>query len=52
VPTEVEGVELMHSSKLVLVDHLSRIRGYYDAEDGQQMKKLLRDSKDLLKKAF
>lgn len=52
VPTEVEAVELMHSSKLVLVDHLSRIRGYYDAEDGAQMKKLLRDSKDLLKKSF
>ncbi|MFM8268567.1 MAG: SCO family protein, partial [Pseudomonadota bacterium] len=52
VPTEVEGVELMHSSKLVLVDHLSRIRGYYDAEDGSQMKQLLKDSKSLLKKAF
>ena len=52
VPTEVEGVELMHSAKLVLVDHLSRIRGYYDAEDSKDMKKLLRDSKDLLKKAF
>lgn len=52
VPAEVEGVELMHSSKLVLVDHLARIRGYYDAEDSAQMKKLLRDSKDLLKKAF
>lgn len=52
VPTEVEGVELMHSSKLVLVDHLSRIRGYYDAEDSQQMKKLLKDAKELLKKSF
>jgi len=52
LPTEVEGVELMHSSKLVLVDHLSRIRGYYDAEDSQQMRRLLKDAKTLIKKSF
>lgn len=52
VPSEVEGLELAHSSQFVLVDHLSRIRGYYSAEDTDQMKKLLRDSKDLLKKSF
>lgn len=52
VPSEVEGVDLMHSSKLVLVDSLSRIRGYYDAEDNKQMRALLKDSKELIKKAF
>lgn len=52
MPAEVEGVDMMHSSKFVLVDHLAQIRGYYDADDGLQMKKLLRDSKELLKKTF
>lgn len=52
LPSEVEGMEVMHSSKLVLVDHLARVRGYYDAEDSHQMKQLLKDSKTLLKKAF
>ncbi|NBX93879.1 MAG: SCO family protein [Proteobacteria bacterium] len=52
VPTEVEGMEVMHSSKLVLVDHLAMVRGYYSAEDGHEMKKLLKDAKQLLKKAF
>ena len=52
MPAEVEGVDMMHSSKFVLVDHFAQIRGYYDADDGMQMKKLLRDAKELLKKTF
>jgi len=52
IPSEVEGVDMMHSSKFVLVDSLSRIRGYYDAEDSSQMRALLKDSKELIKKAF
>lgn len=52
VPSEVEGADLMHSSKLVLVDHMARIRGYYDAEDSRQMSALLKDAKTLIKKAF
>lgn len=52
IPSEVEGVEMMHSSKFVLVDSRSRIRGYYDAEDSNQMRALLKDSKELIKKAF
>jgi len=38
--------------KFILVDHLARIRGYYEAQDGRQMKQLLKDSKKLIKQAF
>jgi protein SCO1 len=41
----------IHSEKLVLVDHLSRIRGYYDANDEAAVKKLVKDTKALIKKA-
>jgi protein SCO1 len=44
-----EGDDVTHSSKLVLVDGYSRIRGYYDAEDQEQVKRLIKDAKKLLR---
>jgi len=45
-----EGIT--HSFKLVLVDSFGRIRGYYDGLDDGSIKELMRDTKNLLKKAF
>jgi len=42
---------LSHSFKLVLVDSLGRIRGYYDGLDPGEIKKLLKDTKELLRQA-
>ncbi len=42
----------IHSEKLVLVDHLSRIRGYYDANEDKAVDQLIKDTKGLLKKAY
>jgi protein SCO1 len=42
----------IHSEKLVLVDHLSRIRGYYDANDDDQVNRLIKDTKGLIRQAF
>ncbi|APS00972.1 hypothetical protein BCY86_08555 [Pajaroellobacter abortibovis] len=36
-------MEIMHGNWLVLVDQKGNIRGYYDAEDAQRAKQLLRD---------
>lgn len=44
-----EGDNVTHSSKLVLVDGVGRIRGYYDAEDDSQVKRLIKDAKGLIK---
>jgi protein SCO1 len=42
----------IHSEKLVLVDHLGRIRGYYDATGDEGVNQLIKDTKGLLKKAY
>ncbi len=44
---EVEDV--LHSSKFVLLDQQSRIRGYYDGDDKDDLELLIADVKDLLK---
>lgn len=49
VPREVkdphlEAFDIMHGERLVLVDRMGRIRGYYDADDGDH---LLRDARAL-----
>ncbi len=43
---------MTHSDRLVLVDGYGRIRGYYDGNDDGEMKKLLKDSRSLLKQTF
>jgi protein SCO1/2 len=40
----VEAFEIMHGERLVLVDRMGRIRGYYDADDQDR---LLRDARAL-----
>ena len=50
---EVEGSEeetIIHSQKFVLVDSHAQIRGYYDSEDDESMKLLIRDAKRLATK--
>jgi cytochrome oxidase Cu insertion factor (SCO1/SenC/PrrC family) len=42
----------IHSEKLVLVDHLRRIRGYYDANEDSDVNRLMKDTRGLLRKAF
>ena len=39
---------VMHSAKLVLVDRVGQIRGYYDGNDVEAVKKLAHDVKRLL----
>ena len=41
---EKEAFEIMHGERLVLVDRMGRIRGYYDADDRDR---LLRDARGL-----
>lgn len=41
--------EIVHSSKLVLVDARGFIRGYYDGEDRESLRKLLLDVERLKK---
>lgn len=48
---EQEG-DIIHSEKIVLVDSRGFMRGYYDANDDQQMKQIVRDAKALLKQVF
>lgn len=43
---------VMHSFKLVLVDPWGRVRGYYDANEDAEMKKLIKDTRRLIKKAW
>jgi protein SCO1/2 len=40
----VEAFEIMHGERLVLVDRMGRIRGYYDADDRDR---LLHDARSL-----
>jgi protein SCO1/2 len=44
---EIEDV--LHSSKFVLLDRQSRIRGYYDGDDKDDIELLIADVQDLLK---
>jgi protein SCO1/2 len=46
----VDGT-LEHSTRFVLVDEQSRIRGFYDSSDGESMAKMLEDLKGLAKGA-
>lgn len=48
----VMGSDIVHSNKLVLVDHLGYIRGYYDANEPREIKNIIKDAKALLKKTF
>ncbi|MBI3765081.1 MAG: SCO family protein [Ignavibacteriales bacterium] len=42
---DVEGDNaIIHSQKFVLIDHQGAIRGYYDSEDDQAIKNLIRDA--------
>ncbi|MBI1861536.1 MAG: SCO family protein [Deltaproteobacteria bacterium] len=43
---------VLHTSKLALVDPWGRVRGYYDANEDADMKKLLKDTRRLIKQAF
>lgn len=42
---------ILHSTKFVLVDSASRLRGYYDSEDAASMERLMRDALKLMKEA-
>lgn len=44
---DIDG-SLEHSSRFVLIDRHSRIRGFYDSSDTEAMQKLLIDLRDLL----
>ncbi len=48
----VASGEILHSDKLVLVDHMGKIRGYYDAFDEEAVKTMMKDTKSLIRKAF
>lgn len=45
LPPEQAALEgpFLHSPKLVLLDERARVRGYYDSDDEQEMRDLLRD---------
>ena len=48
---DTEGDDaIIHSQKFVLVDAKADIRGYYDSEDEEMMKNLVRDARSLAKK--
>lgn len=46
--SDIDG-SLEHSSRFVLVDRHSRIRGFYDTSDAESMQKLATDLRNLLK---
>lgn len=51
-PPDKRGAEIedvLHSSKFVLLDRQSRIRGYYDGDDKDALELLVADVKELLK---
>ena len=48
---KIEG-EIVHSSKLVLVDGLGRVRGYFEASDPSEVKNLIRAARKLLRESF
>jgi protein SCO1/2 len=47
-----KGDDVIHSSKLVLVDGFGRIRGYYDANEDSEVNQIIKDAKLLIKKTF
>ena len=48
---DIEGDNaIIHSQKFVLVDYRGEIRGYYDSDDDEAMKNLVRDALALAKK--
>ncbi len=44
--------DIVHSSKLVLVDAGGRVRGYYDSVESSEMKQLLKDAKMLIRGTY
>lgn len=48
---KAEG-DIVHSSKLVLVDGGGRVRGYYDSLESAQMRSLLKDAKSLIRGTY
>lgn len=44
--------DIVHSSKLVLVDAGGRVRGYYDSIESSEMKQLLKDAKTLIRGTY
>jgi protein SCO1 len=46
-PTHDPNANLMHSSKLVLIDKEGKIRGYYDTQEGASLDQITRDTKRL-----
>ncbi|MGQ9488326.1 MAG: SCO family protein [Armatimonadota bacterium] len=51
IPEQLEGTthDFIHSDKLVLVDTLGRIRGYYSGLDTEQVQQLIKDTQRLLR---
>lgn len=45
------GPMVLHSTRFVLVDRASRIRGYYDSTDPERLRQLRRDIRALLREA-
>jgi protein SCO1/2 len=48
---DVDG-NLEHSTRFVLVDKFSRLRGYYSTESAEEMARLVGDARGLLKEKF
>lgn len=48
--TEKNNHVILHSSRFVLVDGQKQIRGYYDSNDAEALRRLRRDVKTLLRK--
>ena len=46
------GQDILHSSKVVLVDHRGKIRGYYDANESAEMRAIIKDAKTLLRQVY
>ena len=52
VESEKAEGDIVHSSKLVLVDGGGRVRGYYDSLEPIEMKRLLKDAKNLIRGTY
>lgn len=52
VDSEKADGDIVHSSKLVLVDGGGRVRGYYDSLESLEMKQLLKDAKTLIRGTY
>ncbi len=46
-----EVFDVVHGERFVLIDAEGRIRGYYDSQDGREIRKLLHDLKTLLRES-